>query len=462
MGRTKLLLALALASMLIALGAGTATAAEETALFPLGSGVHATSLTTGPDDNLWFTGGESSVIGKVTTDGVVTEFPLSLDHPASASIIVGPDGALWFTERGEDAIGRVTVGGEVTQYPLATSGSRPNSIAVGPDGNLWFTEGGASRIARMTSTGELTEFPMPSGRHPAGITAGPDGALWFTEYTANRIGRITIAGEISHFSLPGRDNRPNSIVAGDDGNLWFTQQRGHRVGRITPAGAVTQFPVPTVEGTGAITKAPNGDLWFAAGPEIGSISTNGRVSAPGCMITYCNAPAEALAFGPEGALWFASGAEHCAGYCGGGTEIALSLQPGKVGRFVPPPPGIGIGPRPKPVVGDKTDLGLICSLPGGCRGVLRLVVFFQGFPRYKNHPAVPRRTATVAEAPYEIGAEESRRTTLRITDKRALRSLRAGSTIYATAHASVEGASETSRSSIPLKLRRQPHRSATR
>jgi virginiamycin B lyase len=40
-------------------------------------------------------------------------------------IVAGPDGALWFTEMRGGRIGRITTGGEVSAYPLPT-GRKPS------------------------------------------------------------------------------------------------------------------------------------------------------------------------------------------------------------------------------------------------------------------------------------------------------------------------------------------------
>jgi virginiamycin B lyase len=93
---------------------------------------------------------------------------------------VGPDGALQFTETGAHMIGRITTGGVLTEYPV--SGSGPNWIVVGPDGNLWFTELFHDKIGRITTSGVWTEFPVLSANPGLyGIAVGPDGALWFDE-----------------------------------------------------------------------------------------------------------------------------------------------------------------------------------------------------------------------------------------------------------------------------------------
>ena len=43
-------------------------------------------------------------------------------------ITMGPDGALWFTETSADRIGRITTDGQITEFPLPTDGGFPSAI----------------------------------------------------------------------------------------------------------------------------------------------------------------------------------------------------------------------------------------------------------------------------------------------------------------------------------------------
>jgi len=72
-----------------------------------------------------------------------------------------PDSALWFTETGSAEIGRITTAGVVTEFPLPGAGSAPAGITAGSDGALWFTEAGSGKIGRMTTAGAVTEFVIP-------------------------------------------------------------------------------------------------------------------------------------------------------------------------------------------------------------------------------------------------------------------------------------------------------------
>jgi hypothetical protein len=92
-------------------------------------------------------------------------------------IAAGPDGALWFTETFASRIGRITTSGVVSEFPLPTSGSGPADIAAGPDGALWFTEEGVHKIGRITTSGAITEYPISALSAvgvPSGIAAGSD------------------------------------------------------------------------------------------------------------------------------------------------------------------------------------------------------------------------------------------------------------------------------------------------
>jgi streptogramin lyase len=177
----------------------------------------------------------------------------------------GPDGNVWFTELDGGRLGRITPQGIFTEFPTRPSagpqGVQTDRITAGPDGNLWFTElwfaeptGNPemvhSRIGRMTPAGAVTRF-IPGAAEGAGVnalTAGPDGNVWFTVSEPDRIGRITPAGVVTLFSRGiTRGGSPRDITGGADGNLWFTETGGRRIGRITPMGLVTEFPAtPTI------------------------------------------------------------------------------------------------------------------------------------------------------------------------------------------------------------------------
>jgi uncharacterized protein (TIGR03437 family) len=187
-----------------------------------------------------------------------------------SGIVAGPDGAVWFTEYGAGKIGRITTSGVLTEFPVPTvSGALPYGIAAGPDGALWFTDLGTNAIGRVTTTGRFTEFTIPTARsNPARIAAGPDGALWFTESDAAQIGRITTAGVITEFPAKGG---PFGIAAGPDGALWFTEISAGKIGRVVLTSAppnTLNYTITTVAGNGSSTLSGDGGQATAAGINV--------------------------------------------------------------------------------------------------------------------------------------------------------------------------------------------------
>src|SRR5260370_3609112 len=101
-----------------------------------------------------------------------SSFPIPSSSDAN-SITSGSDGALWFTENGSNQIGRITTSGAITEYPIPTANSRPLAITTGPDGALWFTEHNGNQIGIITTSGTSTAYPITSSisqPHPHSTT----------------------------------------------------------------------------------------------------------------------------------------------------------------------------------------------------------------------------------------------------------------------------------------------------
>ena len=107
------------------------------------------------------------------------------------------DGNVWFTEAFNPfkppaaAIGKITTAGAVTEYPLPNVSADPRGI-VFYRGALWFTEYGAQKIGRMTLDGTLKGEVGGITSFPYAICVGPDGNLWFTEFFGDRIGKVIL------------------------------------------------------------------------------------------------------------------------------------------------------------------------------------------------------------------------------------------------------------------------------
>jgi streptogramin lyase len=251
-------------------------------------------------------------VGRITTGGVITEYPTP---NAPFSITAGPDGALWFTEPAAHQIGRITTSGAITEYGIPCC-DQPLFITAGPDRALWFTETGF-KIGRITTTGGVTEYFLPAANgHERNITAGPDAALWFLDPCPpgnDQIGRITTAGVFTEYPRsPSCRNSIDSLVAGPDGALWYVVGYPVSIGRITTAGVVTEYPIPSWEVAFSLTRGADGALWYLFSDYEGTSEGLGRITTSGVITEYSlpvslNPANSLLTSGPDGALWIAEG-----------------------------------------------------------------------------------------------------------------------------------------------------------
>jgi virginiamycin B lyase len=210
------------------------------------------SITSGPDGKLWFTEYFASKIGRITTDGNVEsefEFPAG-SHGHPANITVGPDNNLWFSEGYPNPapIGRITLDGVITEFSVPTMENGSGPVTAGPDGNVWFAEQNGNNIGRIGPRGttdqqiqeSIREFSLPTPNSvPLGITAAPDGKLWFVEVRGNKIGYfdpfgtdLQIQQSVREFPIPTANSWPGDITVGPDKNLWFTEWVGLQIGKL--------------------------------------------------------------------------------------------------------------------------------------------------------------------------------------------------------------------------------------
>jgi streptogramin lyase len=332
--------------------ASTAEAAGSLSSYTGGlAGTSPSSITEGPEGNLWFTAGAGNLedsmpmIGRSTTSGAITTFDAGLGTGSSPhDITAGPDGNLWFTDspvygRGTAAIGRITPSGTITEFTNAKDEegnpielSEPRDILAGPDGNLWFVSwayvGGEPAIGKITPSGVITEYRLPQLVLPTSLVIGPDGYLWFTNATrlqggTGSIDRITTGGTITTFSAGIQSGgKPSDIVVGPDNNLWFTVNSNESngpagIGRITPSGAITEYTsgLQSESHPEEIVSGADGSLWFTdhggsgqvegehpTAGQIGRITTSGTISEYGHYLS----PNEIIA-GPDGNIWVTDG-----------------------------------------------------------------------------------------------------------------------------------------------------------
>jgi virginiamycin B lyase len=125
----------------------------------------AMDLTDGPDGDLWFTE-PVAMIGQMTASGSLTPFSLG---DGADYIAAGSDGALWYTEPDAHAVGRITTNGVVTDQVTAgiPSDGAPTGITSGPGGTIWFTDD------HSDGSGWIGEITVGTSSCPTGDTGTP-------------------------------------------------------------------------------------------------------------------------------------------------------------------------------------------------------------------------------------------------------------------------------------------------
>jgi streptogramin lyase len=244
--------------------------------YPVPKGAHAWNMAPGPDGNVWFTT-DNKYVGRVSPSGHVRLFNISsLQHqsPFTYDIAAGGDGAMWFT--GLNGIARITTdGSQMSLFPLPP-GVAALRITEGPGGDLWFAGGATDRVGRMRVNGNVKTFAVPGSVFLDAISSGPDGSVWFTDETnPSKIGEVTAAGQVHVFEFGGGNHGLQGIAQGPDGNLWVTETNTNNLGRVLPDGTGAQVPMRWPHSlTWRIALGADGAMWFTDGGrnQIGRIT----------------------------------------------------------------------------------------------------------------------------------------------------------------------------------------------
>jgi streptogramin lyase len=227
----------------------------------------------------------------MTPTGQVTEFPpipvLAEAFAESNGILAGPGGALWFDDtvvhfgsphQSQSFIGRMTTDGAVTLFPVSPAPSRLPATGVtvvaGADGNLWFVEdeGKSSVFGRMSPSGAVAQLPV-SRMFASYLELGPDGSLIVTGRRSARKGptelfEVSTSGALTPVRVPRAIRYASLTYLGPaDGSLWFTNAliaQVSKIGRLTASGVATSYDLPgrgRQQGVGSMTVGADGDLY---------------------------------------------------------------------------------------------------------------------------------------------------------------------------------------------------------
>jgi virginiamycin B lyase len=280
----------------------TATAANQTLVYTHG-------ITVGPDGAIWFTEQRADKIGRIdVTTHAFTEFPLPTQGNAPHFLLVGPDSNLWFTEQGVlpnltnspplgNKIGRITTHGVITEFPVTTPASQPYGMTVGPDLAMWFTEAAGNNVGRITvpaatPTPTATPVTVPTTNNPpvsgqAGVScAGQSGGV--CTVTSNAPGGVagTVTGTLTNtgngtFTANITATGPTNLVAvGGTPRLFVSTTNGVQSIACTPvtAGFQTTCTGPI---NGSVLQGSLVTVRFPLNGAAGTLDVVGTVNGPG-------------------------------------------------------------------------------------------------------------------------------------------------------------------------------------
>jgi streptogramin lyase len=170
--------------------------------FPTGLGQFPTSISS-HNGLVWFTEEIGNTITRIDPETLeFTEFALPTEAVLPWEITPGPDGNMWFTTLAGRIIGKITPDGVITEYPVEGEYGIAG-IAAGPDGRMWFTENDSGNVGSISTTGQVG-MKFPTGSYPFGITMGPDGDMWFCIGFGDAIGRLDMNRDWEIPPRPGR------------------------------------------------------------------------------------------------------------------------------------------------------------------------------------------------------------------------------------------------------------------
>jgi len=230
------------------------------------------ALTAARDDQLWFLAAGAPLEGRVARLKPDLNVSYSnLGYGRAISIAADPAGGAWMAYRDGEGISHFDPSG-TEHYFEEPRYSEPSPITVGGDGAAWFGDG-SSTIKRLTASGDLRNYHASGDGEIVSMTTGPDGAVWYAKFnpgsgifgvrsTGGVIGRMSAAGSPQTFEPPVADVLPSSLIAGPDGALWFTTRAGEGIGRMTTSGSFSFAALPGGRTADSIAFGPDGALWF--------------------------------------------------------------------------------------------------------------------------------------------------------------------------------------------------------
>ena len=216
--------------------------------YPLAQDAQPGAATVGPGGEVYFAlsgGSKGTAIGKVNADGAVTSFGVSGAQGQLTSLTAGPDGNVWFLDH--TRIGRISPKGDVAEFnlPGPTDGSSfdlsGSPLVAGPEGDLWLI--GINGLIKVSPDGTTAMLPTPTGKVTS-LTTGADNNLWisFLPTPGNPlastpgavVARLAADGQTTVVSdrVGGDGSSVPNMVSGIDASIWLNEGGG-KIGRLS-------------------------------------------------------------------------------------------------------------------------------------------------------------------------------------------------------------------------------------
>ncbi len=157
----------------------------------------AAQMVLGPDNNMWFTENRGNNIGRINPSTLeLTEWPVLTPNAIPGGIIAAPDGALWFTEwqASVSQIGRITTDGIISEFPDGVAGSEPWEIGVGPGGTaVWWADWKTDQMATapICALGLTASYTVSTSTLNLGFSVG--NAVPYTWKTWTKVNGVSQA-----------------------------------------------------------------------------------------------------------------------------------------------------------------------------------------------------------------------------------------------------------------------------
>ena len=239
------MIAIALASSVIALGASVGSPAPLAAQVPIKEWPvpYADSRPRDPyvdgQNRVWFVGQKGNYIAYLDPEsGKFKRYELE-DGALPHNLIVDQKGMVWYAGNGNGHIGKLDPAtGKITKYPMPEGKARdPHTLIFDGKDNIWFTSQQSNYVGRLsTATGkvDVIEVPTPNAR-PYGIEVDSKGRPWFNEFGNEKIAMIDPATlKIREHPLPNDRSRTRRLAITSDDRVWYVDySRGH-LGRFDP------------------------------------------------------------------------------------------------------------------------------------------------------------------------------------------------------------------------------------